>query len=349
MKRVGSGRFLAARPTGFTLVELLVVIAIIAILVVMLLPAVQAARESARRTQCINNSRQQALACIAYESANSALPYGRKYDIWDTYTWTQLILPFGEEQAVYDGYWTLPVTGYKQTTPGPNGPIGDDARLRMARHAVIEYFNCPSDVTPIGNELNTGAYGFMRGNYRGCAGSGDMYGDAIDKTPGPWGIGIFGVRRDQSVDPGAKVPTQGTRIGQVTDGMSKTLLISEGLVPTVPGWGGPIGETVYGNMGGALFTTAITPNSGAPDRVIGPCPRNVGDEGYKPPCASLGGNAWWTASARGAYAAPRSSHPGGVVGALADGSVTFFVNDIDTTVWRSLGTRQGQEPISATY
>ncbi len=103
------------------------------------------------------------------------------------------------------------------------------------------------------------------------------------------------------------------------------------------------------HMGGALFTTTITPTRALP---IGSSVLVRGTSAMKAtgrPCVSLGGNAWWTASARGAYAAPRSNHPGGVGGALADGSVNFFVNDVDTTVWRSLGTRQGQEPISATY
>ncbi len=144
-------------------------------------------------------------------------PYGRKYDIWDTYTWTQLILPFGEEQAVYNGYWTLPLTGFQADDARPQRP---DRR----RRSTPDRSSCCDRVLQLserrdadGNELNTGAYGFMRGNYRGCAGSGDMYGDSVDKTPGPWGIGIFGVKRDQSVDPGAKVATQGTRVGQVTD------------------------------------------------------------------------------------------------------------------------------------
>ena len=148
-------------PRAFTLVELLVVIAIIGILVALLLPAIQAARESARRATCVNKMKNIATACLVYESAQKKLPYGRKFNFWDTYTWTQLILPHIEEQAVYDLYWTLPdqkmVT--PATTPTSNGPIGDDARLRQARHSQIPVYYCPSDVTPVPNEMSTGAFG----------------------------------------------------------------------------------------------------------------------------------------------------------------------------------------------
>src|SRR5690242_11048656 len=122
---------------GFTLVELLVVIAIIGILIALLLPAVQAARESARRVRCDNSLRQLSLACLNYESAFKLLPYGRKYDTWDTFTWTELILPQIEEKVVFTEYTYLPKKGYDYNKnppiPNPNGPIGDDAKMRAAR------------------------------------------------------------------------------------------------------------------------------------------------------------------------------------------------------------------------
>jgi prepilin-type N-terminal cleavage/methylation domain-containing protein/prepilin-type processing-associated H-X9-DG protein len=346
--------FNAATPSrhrvGFTLIELLVVIAIIAILIGLLVPAVQKVREAAARTQCSNNLKQQALAIHAYHDASKQFPYGRRYDMWDTYTWTQLILPYLEKKDVYANYWTINQSPFNTNVPGPNGPIGDDARLRSARHSIIPVFNCPSNLgaggAMTGNELNTGAYGFYRGNYRGCTSSGDMYGKKSDSTTGPWGIGVFGVVTGQSTDPKAKVATRGIKLRSISDGVSNTLMLSEGLSPTIPGWGGAIGEHIYGNMGGALFSASLTPNSSSPDRLIGPCPKDVGDFGYKAPCSSLGSNAWFTPSGTGATAAARSAHLGGVNAAMADGSVTFVVNSVTQDVWRSLGTARGGENAS---
>ncbi len=345
-----------ARPStvrsraGFTLVELLVVIAIIGILIGLLLPAVQAAREAARKTTCINNMRQLTLGCLNFESANKAFPYGRKYDSWDTFTFTELILPFCEEKAVYDKYTYLEKHGFAAqaasgATPGPNGPIGDDVNMRAARQAYLPTFCCPSDANaPAQDEWTAAAFCFYRMNFRACTGSGDMYGTKIfDGTNGPWGLGAFGVISGQSFDK----HFTGANRRDIRDGLSKTLFLSEGPVTTVAAWGGPIGETLYGNMGGALFSAATAPNSNSPDRPLGPCPKDQGDTDYKFPCLSLGGESWFTPSAAGAYATARSYHAGGVNISLGDGSCTFVTDNINLTVWRSLATRNGGETITA--
>jgi prepilin-type processing-associated H-X9-DG protein len=173
-----------------------------------------------------------------------------------------------------------------------------------------------------------------------------MYGGSTDSTAGPWGVGMFGVRPAQSVDPGASVRTSGVRLTEVADGTSHTLLLMENIIPTVTGWGGPMGETIYGNMGGALLSASLTPNATAPDRPLGPCPQDAGDRVYREPCLSLGGSAWWSPSGRGAHAAARSKHPGGVNAALADGSVRFFADSVDQAAWRAMGTRAGGEVVN---
>jgi prepilin-type N-terminal cleavage/methylation domain-containing protein/prepilin-type processing-associated H-X9-DG protein len=325
---------------AFTLIELLVVIAIIAILIGLLLPAVQKAREAAARIQCANNLKQLSLGCFQYFTSNSTFPYGRKYDIWDTYTWSENILPFVEQTNVYNDYYTLPVRGYVQAYPGPNGPIGNDPRLIRARTTTLKLFVCPGDVGPIVDEPASPPYAFVRGNYRGCTGSGDMYGKATDGTAGYWGLGVFGVKQNQSSDSGAPVPALALSISDVGDGTANTLLLSEGIISTeTENWGGVWGEQWYGNMGGALFSASLTPNSSAPDHVYGPCPA---DE----PCISIGGDAWWTPSARSSQAAARSRHTGGVNAAMADGSIHFFTNTIDLLTWRAMGTANGRDPVN---
>jgi prepilin-type processing-associated H-X9-DG protein len=283
--------------------------------------------------------------------SSDTLPYGRKFDNWDTYTWFEYILPHLEQKAVYDGYFTINDPTWSEAYPGPNGPIGNDARERQSRHAVIKIYLCPSDGPPKTNEFGTTSYGLIRSSYRGCTGTGDMYGSPTDSTSGPWGVGVFGVVPYQTTDPQGRIfdrtgqpRTHGITLLDITDGTSNTVMFSEGITPdTTAGWGGPLGGAIYGNMGGGLYTHSLAPNSTSPDRPIGPCPHDAGNLSYRPPCSSLGGNAWWTRSAVGAQVAARSLHTGGVNAGLADGSVRFVANTVDLTVWRALGTRAGGE------
>jgi prepilin-type N-terminal cleavage/methylation domain-containing protein/prepilin-type processing-associated H-X9-DG protein len=347
---------------AFTLVELLVVIAIIGILVALLLPAIQAARESARRAACVNKLKNLSLACLNFESSAKQMPYGRKFNIWDTYTWTEQILPYIEEQTVYDNYWTIrdPALAVPFAMPGSNGPVGDDERLRKARHTQISVFYCPSDATPIPNEIGTTAFGLYRANYRGCVGAGTMYGGrpaapsgnsltpehlaAVNADSNAF-IGAFGVK--------VAGPSQGknyadplvppNRLSKFTDGTSETLLLSECISPTARDWGGPIASTIYGNMGGGLFSAAEVPNTSVPDRIIGPCPQYdlvPPDLDYIEPCSSIGGHPGaGNPGGSGATSFARSHHPGGVNASFADTSVRFVTNDVDTEVWRANGTR----------
>ena len=177
-----------------------------------------------------------------------------------------------------------------------------------------------------------------------------MYGTSTDATTGPWGVGVFGVVHGQNFDSCGSVYTAGVSLNKVTDGTSRTLLISEGLVSHFePDWGGPIGEALYGNMGGALFSASLTPNSTSADNVFGPCPQDLPDGTYHAPCVSIGNNQWGEPCGAGAFSAARSKHPNGVNAAMADGSVGFVSDDVDLSIWRGLATRAGGELVEVPW
>ena len=327
------------------------VIAIIAILIGLLLPAVQKVREAAARMKCSNNLKQIGLAAHAYHDANGGFPYGRKFDKWDTYTWSVPILPYMEQGNVFNGYsQTFPDQVFTGNQPGSQGPQGDIPAQKLSRETPIASFNCPSDGGPFGNELGGSEWGFMRGSYRACVGSGDMYGNLPQgqsaATPNPFAVGVYSVNREDPVV-GKTTKARMAKIAAVTDGTSNTVSFSEGIQPQISGWGGPIGNMWLGNMGGGLMTTTLTPNSSAADQIFGPCP-NVGgqnDSSYKAPCVKIADNDSNAPSAAGAHAAARSRHTGGVNTGMTDGSVRFFRDSIDIAAWRALGTSANGEVI----
>lgn len=328
--------------SGFTLVELLVVIAIIGVLVALLLPAVQAAREAARRTSCLNNLKQWGLAVMNHEDAFKKFPYGNKADVLDSYTWWHVSLPYVEQTRLYEQFGNIPgpIT-QSGDWPGAQG-FGTTNELIQARSTVLKIHQCPSDRTHVMNETHIPYYQRARGNYRACVGSGDVYGKAPVGAPSGYvsGGGVF------LVAPGAifngPIPPEQSTFGKISDGSSNTVMISEGLKVCINNWS-TINDVSLGNMGGTFYSHFNTPNTTLADRPWGPCPQPQGDTGYKPPCQTLGGPnrpAGNHANNQStAQVAARSLHPGGVCVAMADGSIRFISNSIDTVTWRAQGTR----------
>ena len=192
------------RRSGFTLIELLVVIAIIAILVALLLPAVQQAREAARRSSCKNNLKQIGLAMHNYHDVHSALPYGfysfegdpnfsRNRD-----SWFQRLLPFVEQAALYDQY---------ERSTGPQ--VWSDAEAARTRIAT---YLCPSNPEYAYTTSGMGAY--FRGNYGANSGSINGQGTTTSSN------GLF--FRNSRI-----------RFADITDGTTNTILVGEGVVRRV--------------------------------------------------------------------------------------------------------------------
>ncbi len=310
---------------GFTLVELLVVIAIIGILIALLLPAVQAAREAARRAQCVNNLKQLALAMHTYHDSRRALPFGTlrgpgsvdpsRQDItsgrwFDDFTWLSQIGPQIEQLAWYNLF------NFKITV---SNPVNNEAR-----RTKIELFGCPSDGIAE-NEFYSTTWARVRTNY------------VVN-----WGNTGYSQKDQSSTWKFGGAPftfAQSIKFGHISDGLSRTLMLSETLTPKGADWEGPLGETIIAT-GGQTFDSYVTPNSEVPDEVNRKCPVDIRFMNRCIVTADITNSIPLTH-----HCAARSNHPGGVNAAFCDGSVHFFSNNIDLQVWRALTTSQGSETL----
>lgn len=321
-----------AQPSaGFTLIELLVVIAIIAILIALLLPAVQQAREAARRTECRNKLKQLGLALHNYHDTHDAFPPGTVNPLGDNSQgqnggggpgiggpWVVFLLPFVDQTAHYQGFTTI--VAERPEVVDWFGHTQYRNRGITVGYDPLPLTHCPSHPSTDDRLANgTGMEDLARGNYAASYGSG-TYGRA--DTNNPRIGGIFGNN--------SKV-----RIRDVTDGTSNTIAVSElkyRLTNSIgPSHQDSRGTWAYGAMGSNIFSTRTGPNSAAADHVWG-C-RNYPQEGM--PCTQ-GGSSSSTAPT---YSAARSYHTGGVHGVMADGSVRFFSENINLPTWQVLGSR----------
>ncbi len=328
--RLGVHANFPPRPRhGFTLVELLVVIAIIAMLVTLLLPAVQAARESARKTQCINNLRQISLALINHHDTRGHFPHGNyNYidstfstpppynDMQDRRCWFHETLPFLEEAALFDDFDT-----FMETHPSALGypKLG----------TPVPTFMCPSDgLSPKLNTFWGGLDGLPTQGF-----SGNFVGNAGDDYFNPTEINGESVQplTASSMLNGMLFAVSKVRVGQITDGTSHTALVSEIILSPDTDSHDIRGRYYNPAHGGVLFSTRITPNTRVPDR-FNWCGNNPVPQA---PCITSGTNMFVSA---------RSYHPGGVNMAMVDGSVRFVENGVDAVVYKAAGSRDGAEP-----
>jgi len=351
---------------GFTLVELLVVIAIIGVLVSLLLPAVQSAREAARRVQCLNQLHQLALGCMNYESARGSFPpsvamagtfpHPNANEPWGTnanpkhideiqtanvpgykgQSWILEILPQIEQQALHAG-WDF---GFS---------IAHNIEVLNYDVVDIPTLYCPSRRNSISSEeerlalqKNPGepvpvpwasTLGVDRGgtDYGACLGSGNCFNNQFKGLHTGWkctgrGLSLIGVMQ----------PKIGSRFGQISDGSSNTFLLGElqrnwPENDTSPGLDGGLARRNWdGWFRGGASTTFGSYSKDGELRYL--------DEGLNESLFATGINAE-------SSEAPGSLHPGGAQFAMADGSGRFISENLDPVIFFALGTRAGEEII----
>jgi prepilin-type N-terminal cleavage/methylation domain-containing protein len=305
---------------GFTLVELLAVIAIVGVLIALLLPAVQQAREAARQTQCKNNMKQIGLALHIHHEMQNCFPVnfavrglGGGQQIVDTgRSWLTNCLPYIDQSALYNSM-------------NHGGPLAGNAANIAAANTVIASFLCPSDDENGNGRLGDrsdfnvsppGSWGVT--NYKACAGSNWGWGSAawnpVSSPSGRNARSTNGLNSGNGILCANQQNTTGpTRMAQIRDGTSNTFAVGENL----PAW------TQYCwwyNPNGATATCAIPLNA------LLRRPRNVGD---------------WSNNYSFA-----SKHAEGGNFIMADGSARFVSENIDIYVYRAVATISSGENAS---
>ncbi len=333
---------------GFTLVELLVVIAIIGVLVALLLPAVQAAREAARRSSCNNNLKQLALGMHNFHDTYNKFPRNRYggsdfgWSAWHSWGASVKMLPYIEQQNLYDQFDHMGAT--RDWNYHYNGPLT----------VKVDTFICPS--SPAAPERSVVSWGGPGSNYAWSTGS-----------------SIHTVWGNASNTNGMIIHAEELRMADVTDGLSNTILASEILSGTGSNSGAGkypfdifyTNDGVFNSIVDKQWPTAVeleTIGAAAESSPSGVRGNNGAMWGWyaqghsafnasAPPnwryptaganCCPGGGHDWSMS-----IIPARSMHPGGVNTAMGDGSVQFITDTVDLLTYQRLGNKQDGVPVS---
>ncbi|MBI3468202.1 MAG: DUF1559 domain-containing protein [Planctomycetes bacterium] len=348
-----------SRKLGFTLIELLVVIAIIAILIALLLPAVQMAREAARRTQCRNNLKQIGLALHNYHSTHHVLPFGKGLDyrsvlpgipVYPRWSAHAMILPGLEQEVIYNQI----NFSFPPETPGMGGVVNfmpayqNPNRVNATPCRVpLEVFLCPSDLSTTGASLDWPGQNNYPANQGGwlCDRS-DAPGGPLDNSP-------------NEVQTGVLYYLSRVRMADIVDGTSHTAMFSE----KIRGRADPDPKSdmfiiPHQTSFDATYQTCTNINASTAvpltskwgwSWVMGENCCTLYNHVSPPNTNTCGGTGFpGTMTNMAMQVPPSSRHPGGVNVLMCDGAVRSVADKVDLDVWRAIGTRAKQEQISNT-